>query len=207
MPVVVDLAAPVPVLAAGGIADGRGVAAALALGAAGALISTRFQSTAEAPVDPSITEAIIRGRGQDTERSSVLDIARESGWPAEYTARTLGHPYLDRRRGREAELAADPGPGRPTGPMWHAALCRRCRCGRVKASTSSPTGLPRLLSSPHWPLRPTTPWPELRDAERLLRAGLEGSVISLTAIGDLHVPDSREHLADKTEFVRLEPGV
>jgi NAD(P)H-dependent flavin oxidoreductase YrpB (nitropropane dioxygenase family) len=45
VPVVVDLAAPVPVLAAGGIADGRGVAAALALGAAGALLGTRFQAT------------------------------------------------------------------------------------------------------------------------------------------------------------------
>ncbi|EKX61909.1 oxidoreductase, 2-nitropropane dioxygenase family protein [Streptomyces ipomoeae 91-03] len=59
VPVVVDLAAPIPVLAAGGIADGRGVAAALALGAAGALIGTRFQSTAEALVDPSATQAIV----------------------------------------------------------------------------------------------------------------------------------------------------
>ncbi|GII59290.1 2-nitropropane dioxygenase [Planotetraspora thailandica] len=107
VPVVVDLAAPVPVLAAGGIADGRGVAAALALGAAGALVGTRFQATAEALVDPSIATAIVAGRGQDTERSRVLDIARGSRWPAKYTARTLGHPYLDRWRGREAELAAD----------------------------------------------------------------------------------------------------
>jgi nitronate monooxygenase len=107
VPVVVDLAAPVPVLAAGGIADGRGVAAALALGAAGALIGTRFQATAEALVDPSTAKAIIEGRGQDTERSRVLDIARDSRWPAKYTARTLGHPYLDQWRGREAELAAD----------------------------------------------------------------------------------------------------
>lgn len=106
VPVVVDLAAPVPVLAAGGIADGRGVAAALALGAAGALIGTRFQATAEALADPSVTEAIVRGRGQDTERNSVLDIARGSRWPAKYTARTLGHPYLDRWRGRETELSA-----------------------------------------------------------------------------------------------------
>jgi nitronate monooxygenase len=108
VPVVVDLAAPVPVLAAGGIADGRGVAAALALGAAGALIGTRFQATAESLVDPSIAKAIIEGRGQDTERSSVLDIARGSRWPLKYTARTLGHPYLDQWRGREAELAASP---------------------------------------------------------------------------------------------------
>jgi nitronate monooxygenase len=108
VPVVVDLVAPVPVLAAGGIADGRGVAAALALGAAGALIGTRFQATVEALVDPAIAKAIVEGRGEDTERSSVLDIARGSRWPSKYTARTLGHPYLDRWRGREAELAADP---------------------------------------------------------------------------------------------------
>ncbi|WP_329240756.1 nitronate monooxygenase [Actinoallomurus sp. NBC_01490] len=107
VPVVVDLAAPVPVLAAGGIADGRGVAAALALGAAGALIGTRFQATAEALADPSITKAIVESGGEDTERSSVLDIVRGSRWPSKYTARTLGHPHLDRWRGREDELAAD----------------------------------------------------------------------------------------------------
>ena len=107
VPVVVDLVSPVPVLAAGGIADGRGVAAALALGAAGALIGTRFQATTEALVDPAITKAILEGRGQDTERSSVLDIVRGSRWPSKYTARTLAHPYLDRWRGREAELADD----------------------------------------------------------------------------------------------------
>ncbi|MET8538761.1 NAD(P)H-dependent flavin oxidoreductase [Streptomyces sp. NPDC056653] len=108
VPLVVDLAAPVPVLAAGGIADGRGVAAALALGAAGALIGTRFQATTEALVDPSTAKAIVEGRGQDTERNGVLDIARGARWPTEkYTARTLSHPYLDRWRGREAELAGD----------------------------------------------------------------------------------------------------
>jgi nitronate monooxygenase len=105
VPVVVDYAAPVPVLAAGGIADGRGLAAALALGAAGALIGTRFQATVEALVDPAITQAIVEGRGHDTERSRVLDIVRGSRWPSRYTARTLGHTYLDRWRGREAELA------------------------------------------------------------------------------------------------------
>ncbi|MGW7695548.1 nitronate monooxygenase [Streptomyces asiaticus] len=108
VPVVVDLAAPVPVLAAGGIADGRGLAAALALGAAGALVGTRFHTTAEALVTPSTTKAIIEGHGEDTERSRVLDIARGSQWPPKYTARTLGHRYLDQWRGRETELAADP---------------------------------------------------------------------------------------------------
>jgi nitronate monooxygenase len=109
VPVVVDLAAPVPVLAAGGIADGRGVAAALALGAAGALLGRRFQATVEALVDAAITKAILEGCGEDTERSVVLDIARGSRWPARYPGRTLGHPFLDEWRGREAELAGDPG--------------------------------------------------------------------------------------------------
>ncbi|MDF3300544.1 NAD(P)H-dependent flavin oxidoreductase [Streptomyces tropicalis] len=108
VPLVVDLAHPVPVLAAGGIADGRGLAAALALGAEGAVVGTRLQATAEALVHPSTAAALVEGRGEDTERSRVLDIVRGSAWPSRYTARTLGHRHLDRWRGREAELAADP---------------------------------------------------------------------------------------------------
>ena len=107
VPVVVDLAAPTPVLAAGGIGDGRGVAAALALGAAGALIGTRFQATAEGLADPAIKKAIVEGRGEDTERSRVLDIVRGSRWPATWDGRSLGHPFLDQWRGRDDELAAD----------------------------------------------------------------------------------------------------
>jgi nitronate monooxygenase len=108
VPAVADLVAPVPVLAAGGIADGRGLAAALVLGASGAVIGSRFQATAEAIVDPAVKKAIVDGRGEDTERSSILDIASGSRWPLTYTARTLGHPVLALWRGREAELAADP---------------------------------------------------------------------------------------------------
>ncbi len=107
VPAVADLVAPVPVLAAGGIADGRGVAAALVLGASGALIGTRFQATQEALADPAIKKALVAGRGEDTERNNVLDIARGSRWPLKYTARTLGHPFLDQWRGREDELAGD----------------------------------------------------------------------------------------------------
>ncbi|HEY1319360.1 MAG TPA: nitronate monooxygenase [Streptosporangiaceae bacterium] len=107
VPVVADLAAPTPVLAAGGIADGRGVAAALALGAAGALIGTRFQATAESLADAAAKKAIVAAQAEDTERSNVVDIARGSRWPLAYTARTLSHPVLDQWRDREAGLAAD----------------------------------------------------------------------------------------------------
>jgi len=107
VPVVVDLAAPTPVLAAGGIADGRGLAAVLALGAAGALIGTRFQASHEAIVPAEVGKAIVDARGADTERTRVLDIAGGSGWPAKYTARVLRNAYVDRWRGREADLAED----------------------------------------------------------------------------------------------------
>ena len=107
VPVVVDLAAPTPVLAAGGIADGRGIAAALALGAAGALIGTRFLATPESLADPSVPKAILDSNGEQTERSSVLDTVRDTGWPREYLARTVHHPVIDQWRGREDDLAAD----------------------------------------------------------------------------------------------------
>jgi nitronate monooxygenase len=107
VPAVVDLAAPTPVLAAGGIADGRGLAAALVLGAAGALIGTRFQVTHEALAEPAAIEAILKRSGDDTERSRVLDIARGSPWPQKYTGRTLRTAFLEQWRGREEELARD----------------------------------------------------------------------------------------------------
>jgi nitronate monooxygenase len=107
VPVVVDLAAPTPVLAAGGIADGRGVAAALALGAAGALIGTRFLTALEALVPAYVTKAILESGGEDTERSRVSDIARGAPWPSKYGARTVRNRVLDQWRGREEELAAD----------------------------------------------------------------------------------------------------
>jgi nitronate monooxygenase len=107
VPTVVDLAMPTPVLAAGGIADGRGIAAGLVLGSAGALVGTRFLATVEALVAVEVVKAIIEGRGEDTERSRILDIARGAPWPENYPARTMRNAFLDRWRGREAELEAD----------------------------------------------------------------------------------------------------
>jgi nitronate monooxygenase len=105
VPAVVDMVAPVPVLAAGGIADGRGLAAVLALGASGALIGTRFQVTQEALVSPQVQKAIVEGRGEDTLRSRVLDIARGAPWPARYPGRTLRNAFLDEWLDKEDELA------------------------------------------------------------------------------------------------------
>jgi nitronate monooxygenase len=107
VPAVVDIAGSTPVLAAGGIVDGRGLAAALALGAAGALMGTRFQASAEALVPADVSKALLGAHGADTERSSVLDIARGAPWPDKYPARTLRNAFLNTWRGRESELRTD----------------------------------------------------------------------------------------------------
>jgi len=72
VPVVVDTVAPVPVFAAGGIADGRGVAAALALGADAALLGTRFVAAAEADAHPEYQERIVAAGAGDTARHNVF---------------------------------------------------------------------------------------------------------------------------------------
>jgi nitronate monooxygenase len=71
VPQVVD-AVDVPVVAAGGIADGRGVAAALALGASGVMLGTRFVATREAGVPPFWKKAIVDGSSNATTNTDVL---------------------------------------------------------------------------------------------------------------------------------------
>ncbi|MFI7004777.1 NAD(P)H-dependent flavin oxidoreductase [Nocardia sp. NPDC050175] len=107
VPTVADLAHPTPVLAAGGIADGRGLAAALALGAAGVMVGTRFEATHEAVLMPEQAKAIVAARGHDTSRNRVFDIARRSPWPSKYTARMLRNEFFDDWHDREDELRAD----------------------------------------------------------------------------------------------------
>ena len=75
--------------AAGGIADGRGLAAALMLGADGVVVGTRFWASQEALVHPSLHAAALAAGGDDTVRQSVLDIVRGRPWPARYTGRVL----------------------------------------------------------------------------------------------------------------------
>jgi nitronate monooxygenase len=107
VPAVVDLAGTVPVLAAGGIADGRGLAASLALGGAGVLVGTRFQASVEALISPDLGKTLVGATGDDTERNRVHDIARDVGWPERYTGRAVRNTYLDQWRDREDELRED----------------------------------------------------------------------------------------------------
>jgi nitronate monooxygenase len=82
--------------AAGGIADGRGLAAALMLGADGVLIGSRFWASQEALVHPNMHRAALEASGDQTIRSSVMDIARDLNWPSRYTARVLQNEFTDR---------------------------------------------------------------------------------------------------------------
>ncbi len=78
VPAVVDAVAPVPVIAAGGISDGRGIAAALTLGAAGVWIGTRFLASEEAAVHSVYKEKIIKASEDDTVYSNLFDVGWEN---------------------------------------------------------------------------------------------------------------------------------
>jgi NAD(P)H-dependent flavin oxidoreductase YrpB (nitropropane dioxygenase family) len=100
---VVRALAPLPVLVAGGIADGAGIAAALMLGADGALLGTRFLATNEAPLPDGYKRAIVESDGHDTLLSELPDIASGRVWPGAY-ARLQRNAFVERWVGREGEL-------------------------------------------------------------------------------------------------------
>lgn len=90
-------------LAAGGIADGRGLAAALMLGADGVLVGTRFWAAAEALTPKSHTDMAIAVTGDTTTRTKTLDALRGVPWPKEYSFRVLGNKLTDEWVNREDE--------------------------------------------------------------------------------------------------------
>jgi nitronate monooxygenase len=92
------------VVAAGGIADGRGLAAALMLGAHGALLGTRFLASDEALTSAAAKAKLVGARGDNTIRTRVFDIVRNLDWPVEYTGRALHNTFSRQWHGREAEL-------------------------------------------------------------------------------------------------------
>jgi enoyl-[acyl-carrier protein] reductase II len=100
---VVRAVAPVPVLAAGGVADGAGLAGALGLGADGVLLGTRFLATPEAPIPQSHKQAILDHDGHDTFLSEIPDLISGRAWPGAMT-RTTRNRLMERWIGREWEV-------------------------------------------------------------------------------------------------------
>lgn len=93
----------VPVLAAGGIVEARGVAAALTLGADGVVMGTRFLAAKEAGIAEGWQNEIIRVKdgGTTTKRSTLCDRLKETvGWPEHYDGRAIiNKAHLDEEAG------------------------------------------------------------------------------------------------------------
>jgi len=106
VPAVVDAVSPIPVVAAGGIADGRGIAAALMLGADGVWLGTRFLATRECGVSDAYKARVIAATGNETVLTDVFDIATGMPWPQGVSGRAIRNGFVERWAGREEELRA-----------------------------------------------------------------------------------------------------
>lgn len=106
IPAVVDAVAPVPVVAAGGIADGRGIAAALMLGAEGVWMGTRFIATTESGVSDAYRARVVASSADDTVLTEVFDLVAGRPWPDGVAGRAIANRFSQRWHGREDALRA-----------------------------------------------------------------------------------------------------
>ena len=104
---VLDMAGDVPVLVAGGIASGRGIAAALAMGAAGALLGTRFKASDECATSDALKAAIVASDGSDTLYDAIFDDACGLEWPSGILSRALRNRFTTEWAGRREALRAE----------------------------------------------------------------------------------------------------
>lgn len=104
LPAVQRIAGGIQILAAGGIADRRGYEAALALGAGGALIGTRFIACDESLAAPAAKQRVVAANGDSTLRTTVFDVVRGYDWPARFTGRALKNAFSAAWHGNEAAL-------------------------------------------------------------------------------------------------------
>lgn len=100
-------------VAAGGIADGRGLAASLILGADGVMLGSRLWASPECLIHPNHQAAALASDGDGTVRQIAADIARGYDWPGEFTGRVLRTAFVDRWHGDEAAHRAAAGADRP----------------------------------------------------------------------------------------------
>jgi enoyl-[acyl-carrier protein] reductase II len=134
VPQVVNAVTPIPVVAAGGIYDGRGIAAAFALGALGVNIGTRFLAAKESPIENAYKRAITRAQSEDAVRVDVLnDIKPNPGAEGYGTVlRTLRTPFFDEWTTKRDEAT------RRGDELWSEIITRN-RSGR-RIETLMPAG-------------------------------------------------------------------
>jgi len=128
VPMMVKALAPLPVLCAGGIADGRGLAGALALGAEGVLLGTRFLATHESPLHANFKQAIVDSDGHDTVLTEIPDLASQRVWPGAMS-RAQRNKFIEQWAGREwavrqnaAEIGKELAKARAAGDIDNASL-------------------------------------------------------------------------------------
>ena len=105
VPQIVDAVAPVPVVAAGGIFDGRGLAAALVLGAVGVNLGTRFLASEEAPIEEGWRQAVLNARSEDAIKADALNYVNPVPGTVGYgtVLRSIRTPFLERWNGDREE--------------------------------------------------------------------------------------------------------
>ena len=141
VPRVVDAVAPVPVVAAGGIADGRGLAAVLALGAAGAWVGTRFLASTEAAIHPDYRRRLLAAGEADTFYGTLFD----RGWP-DAPHRTLRNSTVE-----AWEEAGRPASGsRPGEDDEPASRADGSPINRYASSTPTASMTGDVEPLPHW---------------------------------------------------------
>ncbi|MCF6508390.1 nitronate monooxygenase [Blastococcus sp. MG754426] len=132
-----------PVLAAGGVATGAGMAAALAAGAAGVWIGTPLLSCPEGLNSPAARERVRAAAGEETVLTRAFDVAQGIPWPERWPGRALVNDFSRTWHGREAELAHDAGArqlvvdGRRTGDPASAPVYAGESVGLVTAERSA----------------------------------------------------------------------
>jgi enoyl-[acyl-carrier protein] reductase II len=144
IPQVVDAVSPIPVIAAGGIADGRGLAAALVLGAQGINIGTRFLASTEAPISAEWKQAILAAESEEAIRVEVWnDFLGVLSGDYGTVPRALSSPFIEQWQHRrdEAKREAE----RLRGEVMVAI--RHGRLGELLPSVGQSVGLIRDIVS------------------------------------------------------------
>ena len=105
VPQVVEAVSPIPVVAAGGIADGRGLVAALALGAQAVNIGTRFLASTEAPISVAWKKAILAAESQDAVKVDFWNaIFPISGQAYQTIPRSLSSGFIEKWQGEQESV-------------------------------------------------------------------------------------------------------
>ncbi len=104
VPAVIDVAGDIPVIAAGGIADGRGLAAVLMLGAEGAWIGTRFVASVESAREDWMKDHIVRASSDDPILTKAYDLTSGAAFPLDVGDRVLSNEFTKEWHGQDAEV-------------------------------------------------------------------------------------------------------